>query len=218
MTGPRVVDLSHPIEDGMAGYPGLPGPRVVPHLTHEDSRGRYAEGTEFTITRYEFVGNVGTYVDAPFHRYRDGIDISELPLERLVGREPLVLDASPTGREVVLDVDPAAVRGRAVLVRTGWDAAWATDAYWEPGPYLATATAEALAAAEPALVGVDFWNVDDTTGNARPVHSVLLAAGVPIVEHLCRLDQVATGARVSVVPLAVRGAGSFPVRAFAELP
>ena len=214
----RIVDLSHPIADGMAPYPGLPAPHVTPHLTHADSRGRYAEGTEFTITHYDFVGNVGTYIDAPYHRYRDGADVADLPLERLVGLEPVVLDLTGAAdRSLTVDVDPEAVRDRAVLLRTGWDAAWGGEAYWEPGPYVATATAEALAAAGPALVGVDFWNVDDTTGNARPVHTALLAAGVPIVEHLRSLDQVVDGARVSVVPLPVRGAGSFPVRAFAEL-
>ncbi|HSK27607.1 MAG TPA: cyclase family protein [Jiangellales bacterium] len=215
-----LVELSHPIEDGMPGYPGLPRPAIVPHLSHEESRAHYAAGTEFTITRLELVGNTATYLDSPFHRYRDGRDISELPLEALVGLPAVVLDGRVgPDRSTVVDAGSHDLRGRAVLVRTGWDRRWGRPDYWEPGPHLDLRTAEALVRAGAVLVGTDSWNVDDTARRDRPVHSTLLAAGVLVVEHLCHLDRVPEdGARFSAVPLAVAGAGTLPVRAWAEFP
>ena len=213
------VDLSHTIEHGMTTYPGLPGPLICDFLSREASRGRYAPGVEFHIGRIDMVGNTGTYLDSPFHRYADGKDLSALPLSSLAGLEAVVIRGPATGRAI----DRAAFAGRpiggkAVLVRTGWDVHWGTPAYLEGNPYLTAGAAAYLVAEGAALVGIDSLNIDDINDLERPVHSTLLAAEIPIVEHLCHLGQLPdAGLRFSAVPPKVAGFGTFPVRAFATL-
>lgn len=214
----ELVELSHRIHDGMQAYPGLPSPRVGLHLDHDSSRSNYDEGAEFAIGRLELVGNTGTYIDSPYHRFANQPDIAALPLRRLVDLPTVVLDArddAQSGRRLDLILDHGSLAGKAVLIRTDWDSLWGTDAYWEPGPYLGDVTIQQLAHHRPALVGVDFWNVDDPGNPARPAHTALLGEGIPIVEHLTNLGSLAEGARTFVVPLAVEGAPSMPVRAFA---
>ena len=105
-----------------------------------------------------------------------------------------------------------------MLVLTGWDRHWRTDAYFEGHPHLTEAAACRLRDDGAALVGIDSYNIDDVSGGARPVHSVLLGAGIPIVEHMTRLaDLPAEGFRFTAAPPKVRGMGSFPVRAHARL-
>ena len=213
------VDLSHTIEHGMTTYPGLPGPLICDFLSREASRGRYAPGVEFHIGRIDMVANTGTYLDSPFHRYADGKDLSALPLGSLAGLEAVVIRGGTTGRAI----DRAAFAGRpiggkAVLVRTGWDVHWRTPAYLEGNPYLTADAAAYLVAEGAALVGIDSLNIDDINDLERPVHSTLLAAEIPIVEHLCHLGQLPdAGFRFSAVPPKVAGFGTFPVRAFATL-
>jgi kynurenine formamidase len=212
----RHIDLSHVVEDGMTTYPGLPAPIVCDYLTRERSRGVYAPGTEFQIGVVTICANTGTYVDSPFHRYPDGIDLSELPLERLAGLEAVVVDS--TERAADADLFRAVdVAGRAVLVRTGWQRHWRTPAYTTGHPFLTGAAAEYLAGQGALLVGIDSLNIDDTVDGSRPVHSTLLAAGIPICEHLADLSELpAHGFRFSAVPVPVKGMGSFPVRAYAS--
>ena len=211
------VDLSHEVADGMATLPGLPAPRIEPHLDHETSRSHY-DGAEFFLGKIDSPTNIGTYLDAPFHRFVEREDLSQIPLERLVGLPGIVVDATQEpSRGLDLPLPPDA-QGAAVLIRSGWDARWGTEAYWEPGPFLAEPFADRLAQAGVALVGVDFWNVDDTTTRRRPVHTRLLGAGVLVVEHLCHLDEVPPrDFRFSAPVVRVRQGASFPVRAFAEL-
>jgi kynurenine formamidase len=215
----RLVDLSHPIEHGMITYPGLPGPVISDFLGREASRGHYAEGTTFHIARIRMVANTGTYVDAPFHRFAHGKDVGALALERLADVPGVVIEAGGKGRS--LDADLFAgqdLSGKAVLVRTGWDAHWRTPRYVEGHPHLTRAAAEHLAGAGPALVGIDSLNIDDTSDGVRPAHTLLLSAGIPIVEHLCNLkDLPASGFRFHCVPAPFVGLGSFPVRAYAVL-
>ncbi|MFC7328594.1 cyclase family protein [Marinactinospora rubrisoli] len=215
----QLVDLSHQIVAGMTTYPGLPGPVVEDHLSFDESRRTYAPGTEFRIGRVSMVANTGTYLDTPAHRYRDGSDLADLDLAKVADLDGVVLDAAERelGPEALDGVD---VTGRAVLIRTGWDRHWRTERYGSPDhPYLSEAGAKALVAAGAALVGIDSVNLDDTSpaaGGARPAHSALLAAGIPVVEHLCLLDRLPTaGFRFFAVPVKVRGLGTFPVRAFA---
>lgn len=212
------LDLSHTIVHGMTTYPGLPGPLICDFLSREASRARYAPGVEFQIGKIEMVANTGTYVDAPFHRYAGGKDLSQLPLESLSGLEGLVIRGTGT-RALGLDAFAGRdLRGRAVLVRTGWDVHWGTPTYLDGNPYLTAEAAEYLANAGAALVGIDSLNIDDTRDLARPVHSILLGAEIPIVEHLCQLGPLPeTGFRFSAVPAKVAGFGTWPVRAFATL-
>ena len=213
------IDLSHAVEDGMTTYPGLPVPIVCDYLTRERSRTIYAPGTEFQIGVITLCSNTGTYVDSPFHRYPDGIDLSELPLDRLAELDALVVDAGadgrPIGPEAFVGRD---VEGRAVLVRTGWHRHWRTPSYLSGHPFLTEAAALHLAEAGALLVGIDSLNIDDTRGAERPVHSTLLGAGIPICEHLADLAPLpADGFRFSAVPVKVKGMGTFPVRAYATI-
>ncbi len=202
----------------MTTYPGLPGPAVTEFLSREESRGRYAPGTTFQIARVEMVANTGTYVDAPFHRYADGADISRLPLSRLADLEGIVIDKGP-GRAFDPELfEGPELGGKAVLLRSGWDAHWREPDYGEGHPYVTRRAAQVLAAAGPALVGIDSVNIDDTDDGTRPAHTLLLQAGIPIVEHLCNLAQLpAEGFRFHCAPAPFRAVGSFPVRAYAVL-
>ena len=217
---PRLIDVSHTVGGGLATYPGLPAPVVCHFLSREAARAFYAEGTSFQIARVEMVANTGTYVETPFHRFADGADLAGLELWHLAGRPGIVVDTP-------LDDGPAieavAFHGvdlfeRAVLVRTGWDRHWSTPAYGEGHPFLTEAAARFLVEAGAALVGIDSLNIDDTTDPQRPVHTVLLGAGIPICEHLCNLSELPSwGFRFHAVPVKVEGMGTFPVRAYAEL-
>jgi len=215
----RLIDLSHPIEHGMVTYPGLPGPVISDFMGRAASRGHYAEGTTFHIARVRMVGNTGTYLDAPFHRFAEGRDVAGLPLESMADLAGVVVDASAKdrgiGAERFAGVDLA---GKAVLIRTGWDKHWRTPRYAEGHPFLTRDAAEHLAGAGPALVGIDSLNIDDASDGVRPAHTLLLGAGIPIVEHLCNLKALpAAGFRFHCVPAPFEGLGSFPVRAYAVL-
>jgi kynurenine formamidase len=215
----QLIDLSHTVEHGMITYKGLPAPIVCDYLTRAESRARYAPGTEFHIGRIDMVANTGTYVDSPFHRYADGKDLSELALESLANLPCVVVRATNRAARAI-DLAPPGqdLRGAAVLFHTGWDAHWRTDQYFENHPYLTGGLAERLVAAGVALVGIDSFNIDCTDDGHRPVHSTLLGAGIPIVEHLRGLDGLPDrGARFYAVPVKVKGMGTFPVRAFARV-
>jgi arylformamidase len=221
----RVVDLSHPIRAGLITYPGLPAPVIEPHLTRADSRQKYPPGTEFAMDVITMIGNTGTYLDSPFHRYADGRDLAGLDLESLVGLRAEVFhlteDWSPERRGIGPDaLAGREVRGAAVLLHTGWDRHFGTPAYGSGAPFLTADGANYLVDAGATLVGIDSLNIDDTeSGGERPAHTVLLGAGVHVVEHLTRVGDVPeTGARFTAAPPAVEGFGTFPVRAFAELP
>lgn len=215
MTG-RFVDISRSLQDGMDTYPGLPRPTITLHRNHATHAGDERHAPGFAIGHLEFVGNVGTYLDSPYHLDPEGHDVSQIPLDRLVDLPTTIVDVDPAG-DARIDAVPTDGRlaGRAVLFRTGWDRRWGTPAYWEPAPFLTRAAADRLVAAGPALVGIDTWNIDDVRDLSRPAHQGLLGAGIPIVEHLCHLGLVDHDQRTSFVPLAVVGAPSIPVRAFA---
>jgi kynurenine formamidase len=212
-----IVDLSHPIEDGMITYTGLPGPKITDHLSREASRGHYAEGTTFQIGRIEMVANTGTYIDAPFHRYAGGRDLSQFDLESIANLNGLVFQADLGTRAITPDLfKDRDLTGKAALVHTGWDRHWSTGQYFEEHPFLTRESAEYLKSSGAELVGIDSLNIDDNTDGARPAHTVLLGAEIPIVEHMCNLDSLPeTGFKFFAVPAPVKGMGSFPVRAFA---
>jgi kynurenine formamidase len=218
VTRPRLIDLSHAVESGMITYRGLPAPLVCDFLSREESRGHYAAGTEFHIGKIEMVANTGTYLDAPFHRYADGKDLSELPLDKIANLDSVVVRWDKT-RDRALGKAAFAglsVAGKAVLVHTGWSRHWRTDQYFEGHPFLTKDAAEWLREHGAALVGIDSLNIDDTADLTRPVHSVLLAAEIPVVEHLRGLEELPDGpVRFSAVPVKVKAMGTFPVRAFA---
>lgn len=213
----RLIDVSHTVEHGMITYRGLPAPLICDYLSREDSRTLYREGTEFQIGKIEMVANTGTYLDSPFHRYADGVDLSELPLSSIADLEALVVRADDSaGRtlDAALFVDKE-ISGKAVLIHTGWDVHWRTERYFEGHPFLTGAAARHLAEGGVKLVGIDSLNIDDTADLSRPAHSILLGSNIPIVEHLCNLRELPDeGFKFFAVPTKVKGMGTFPVRAF----
>jgi arylformamidase len=216
----RLVELSHPVTDGMITYPGLPGPEIRDHLTRERSRSRYAPGTEFHIGRITLVANTGTYLDTPFHRFPDGADLTRMPLERVADLEGLVVRMVGAGTRAIdrPALVPHEVAGKAVLVHTGWDRHWGTERYADGHPFLTAEAAAWLAEGGAALVGIDSLNIDDIDDLSRPAHTRLLEAGIPIVEHLTGLAALPPeGFRFHAAPVAVTGMGTFPVRAYAVL-
>lgn len=212
-----IIDLSHEIAHGTITYPGLPGPDISDHLSREDSRERYESGYEFQIGRISMVSNTGTYLDTPFHRFRDGHDLAGLDLRRVVAVPGVLVDATAVKEAGIDLLDGVDVHGRAVLFHTGWAPRWGTDGYGDTNhPFVGVETAERLVEQGAAVVGIDSVNIDSIAVGTRPIHTTLLGAGIPIVEHLCRLDElVGREFRFTAAPPAVSGMGTFPVRAFA---
>ena len=215
----KFIELSHIIKDGMITYLGLPAPKIQDHLSREGSRQHYVDGTTFQIGKIEMVANTGTYIDAPFHRYQEGKDLSQLDLASVADLDGLVFHAPPNSRKITPDAfNGRDVKGKAVLIHTGWDRHWGTEPYFKDHPYLTRESAEYLKLGGAALVGVDSLNIDDNTDGTRPTHTILLGGGIPIVEHLCNLAALPDGGfKFFAVPAAVKGMGSFPVRAFAVI-
>lgn len=216
----KFIDLSHTIEDGLVTYRGLPAPIVCDFLSREESRKFYEPGTEFQIGKIQMISNTGTYLDTPFHRYADGDDLSAIGLERLIDLEGVIVRMPYSERMAITESDLSAVEvaGKAVLVNTGWSKFWNTERYYNDHPFLTEDAAKYLADAGARLVGIDSHNIDDSSGNRRPVHTTLLGAGVLIVEHMCNLNSIPNGAfRFTAVPPKFRGVGTFPVRAFAAV-
>jgi arylformamidase len=213
-----IIDLSHKLAPNMPAYPGLPIPKFHVFLAHGDAgkHAHYSPGTSFQIASYELGGNTGTYIDAPFHRHPDGPDLADLPLERLANLEGILISAPDDGPIEPAIVSGFPVRGKAVLIHTNWARRWESPVYFRSGPFLTAAACEHLVHAGAALVGIDCANIDNMQDPARPAHTILLAAGIPIVEHLRALDQLRDKAfRFFALPPAIQGGTSFPVRALA---
>jgi kynurenine formamidase len=218
---PRLIDVSHSVEAGLVTYPGLPAPTIRDHLSREESRSHYAEGTTFYIAHIEMVANTGTYVDSPFHRYVEGADLAALDLASLADVDGLVVDVSGQSKRAITASAFAGreLAGKAVLVRTDWARHWATPQYFGGHPFLTRDAVTLLRNAGARLVGIDSLNIDDTDDGERPAHTILLGAGIPIAEHLCNLEALpASGFRFHAVPVKFRGVGTFPVRAYAVVP
>jgi arylformamidase len=216
----RLVDLSHVIAEGMTTYRGFPGPQLCDFWTREESAAFYEDGSSFHIGRIAMIANTGTYLDAPFHRYAEGTDVAGLDLGQVAALAGLVVRQPwEDGLAVGLDrFEGLDVAGKAVLVHTGWDRHWRTDAYFDGHPFLTPEAAEWLADRKPALVGIDSYNIDDTRTKRRPVHSALLGGGVLICEHMTNLGALPDdGFAFTAAPPKIEGMGTFPVRAFALL-
>jgi arylformamidase len=217
----RLVDLSQTLVPGQETYSWLPAPKMTEFLSRKASRSRYAPGTEFLIHQIELIGNSGTYLDSPFHRHADGLDLAELPLERLAHLPGVVVDArvfreQEMGPALLRVYSADELRGCAVLFTTGWDQYWGTEAYPSGAPFIGESLASVLEERGVALVGIDALNVDDAGNPARPAHTILLGAGIPIVENLRQLDQLPEkGFRFTAAPVRIAEGSAFPVRAFA---
>lgn len=218
--GKKMFDLSHTIENGLVTYKGLPAPIICDFLSREDSKKRYAEGTEFQIGKIEMVANTGTYIDFPFHRYAHGKDLSEIGLESVTDLDAIVIRIpfSETLEITEEHFKKFDIKNKAVLIHTGWDSNWNMERYYDNHPYLTEGAATYLRDNHVTLVGIDSHNIDSTTGNTRPVHSILLGAEILIVEHLCNLSSLPKeGFTFSAIPPKFKGVGTFPVRAMAKL-
>jgi kynurenine formamidase len=221
MSSHDLIDLSHTVEDGLITYKGLPAPVICDYLSREASHKIYNGQAEFQIGKIEMVANTGTYIDSPFHRFPDGHDLSQLRLEQLAGLESVLVRIPPDHGRGIDETCFAGldVYGKAVLVHTGWSRHWKTDQYFEGHPFLTEGAARALKEGGAVLVGVDTYNIDDTADMRRPVHTTLLGADIPIVEHMCDLEAIPEGSQFKffAVPVKVKDFGTFPVRAFAML-
>lgn len=218
MKNKKFIDLSHTIFNGLVTYKGLPAPLICDYMSREQSKANYEDGTTFQIGKIEMVTNTGTYIDCPFHRFENGRDLSEVDLEQFADLEAITIDArhvSAIGREFFTGRE---IRNKAVLVFTDWARQWNTAEYFEEHPYLTAEAAEYLKECQVKLVGIDSHNIDDTRVRSRPVHTTLLGAEILIVEHLCNLGKLPEhGYRFNAVPPKFKGAGTFPVRAYATL-
>ncbi|MGG6230462.1 cyclase family protein [Tenacibaculum sp. SDUM215027] len=215
-----LIDLSHTIEDGLVTYKGLPAPVICDYLSREESKQLYEKGTEFQIGKIEMVSNTGTYVDSPFHRFKNGKDLSEIGLESFSNLDSIVIKVPYSETKEITEehLKNYEIRNRAVLIHTGWDEHWNTEQYFEDNPYLTESAARYLKDCAVKLVGIDSLNIDNTKGKSRPVHSTLLGAEILIVEHLCNLSLLPKeGFVFSAIPPKFKGVGTFPVRAFAKL-
>ena len=216
----KIVDLSHTIENGLITYKGLPAPVICDYLSREESRKVYEEGTEFQIGKIEMVGNTGTYIDCPFHRYEHGKDFAALPAQLFTDIDGIKINV-PYQRQKAIDASFFAnlvLKNKAVLVHTEWSEHWRTDVYFENHPYLTEDAAIFLRDLGVRLVGIDSHNIDDTAKKSRPVHSTLLAQEIFIVEHLCNLNQIpSNGFSFTALPPKLKGIGTFPVRAIARI-
>jgi len=217
--GRMLIDLSHTVENGMITYKGFPAPVICDYLSREESRSHYSGGTEFHIGKIEMIANTGTYVDSPFHRFADGIDLAELPLTSLADLEGIVVRARNLRHAISAKAFSGMdVKGKAVLVHTDWARHWGTDQYFENHVFLTKDAAEFLTEKGAAFVGVDTYNIDDTNDGLRPVHTTLLGNRIPICEHMCGLNELPDkGFRFHAVPVKVKAMGTFPVRAYAVL-
>ncbi|MFT4759544.1 MAG: arylformamidase [Paraglaciecola sp.] len=216
----KKIDLSHTIEDGMITYKGLPAPLICDYMSRVASRQVFSHGTEFQIGKIEMVANTGTYIDAPFHRFTDGKDLSELSLDKLVHLEAVLIDVRDVGKK---GIDRSLFEGKdlknkAVLVQTNWSKHWQTDQYFENHPFLTAAAAQFLKDAGVTLVGIDSHNIDDIEDLKRPTHTILLGADIPIVEHMTNLDSIGQEEfYFTALPPKIKGFGTFPVRAVAMI-
>jgi kynurenine formamidase len=201
----RYVEVSHAIEAGMKTYPGLPEPSVEVLLDYSASRERYQGKAEFLIASLHLCGNTGTYVDSPRHRFREGADLAEIPLESVAHVPVVRIDArAHSGRGVGADVFRGlTLAGRAVLVNTDWSRHWRSERYFEWNPFLTVAACELLVASGVRFVGIDSLNIDDVGNLSRPTHALLLGAGIPVCEHMTNLEQLAPeGGHIHAVPIA----------------
>lgn len=216
---PEIIELSQTVRHGEVTYPGLPAPEICDFWTREESAKNYQDEESFQIGKITMVANTGTYLDAPFHRYEDGPDLAAIKPESFAELAGICIKAGSSvkaiGREYFEGLD---LTGKAVLVCTGWDKHWATEQYAKDSPYLTAGAAEFLIQQKVKLVGIDSINIDDIGINKRPVHSLLLAEGILIIEHMTKLNKLpSAGFTFHAAPAPVEGMGTFPVRAYAVL-
>lgn len=215
----RYVDLSHTIFNGLQTYKGLPAPLICDYLSREASREHYEEGTTFSIGRVDMVGNTGTYMDCPFHRYEDGKDFTQFFLSDLADLPGVKVSVPFTETKAIRrqHLEDLELVGKAVLIETGWSKHWNTEQYYVDHPFLSIDAAEYLRTNKVKLVGIDSYNIDDTRSNARPVHSILLGKNILIVEHMCQLHLTpGSDFYFTAIPPKIKAMGSFPVRAFVK--
>jgi arylformamidase len=211
----RVVDLTHPYDDGMPVFPGLPAPSFEPIATVE------ADG--YAMTRYSMLNHIGTHVDAPAHQIAGGDTLDEIGLERLV-TEAVTIDVSrrsPHGAIPLVELEPELDKVRAgdiVMMFSNNARNYGSDAYWTGWSYPDAAAAAALVERGISAIGFDGPSADPVDSTTFDLHRIWLGAGRMILENVANLDQLPERARVVVGPMKVARANGAPVRIFALIP
>ena len=208
----KIVDLTWPMEHGMAVYPGDPSPKLRAMF--------FLEREGFRESWLGFNSHTGTHVDAPAHVLAEGATLDSLPLERFCGRAAVL---HCPNRTVLTMEDLAPIRAAAdeavvLLVDTGWSSKWATpDDCWDY-PVLGEDLADYLIASGKRGIGLDGPSADPREDPDLTIHRKLLGAGVLLFENLRNLDQLGQGpVFFAALPLDYVKADGAPVRAAAFL-
>lgn len=201
-----IVDLTHALRAGTAGYPGDPGFGIRRAHDHDEQGYRVAE--------FSAGSHVGTHIDVPLHVFPEGADVVGVGLDALVGPATVIdLGELPPFAEIGPEHVGDVGAGARVLLKTGWARHFGTDAYHDAFPQITPALADHLAERGIALLGLEQPSVHHTDGLA--IHHRLLGAGVLIVEGMRLTELDAAEIDLVCLPLPIHGADGSPVRAIA---
>jgi arylformamidase len=196
----KIHDLTRTISQDMPVYPGDPQPKFDPHATIKDNNAN--------ITRITVGSHTGTHVDAPWHFLQEGDSIDIEPLDKFIG-EAIIIDASGKNSITAENFSGYDIRSNdIILIYTG------TGDRRTDFAYLDISAAEWMVEHEIKCVGIDTASVEEYGKKDAPVHKMLLARNVGIIENLANLKQFA-GSRMFFVclPLPLKGIDGSPARA-----
>jgi arylformamidase len=237
----KIVDLTLPVETGMAGIPKIAfyekNPVKVEAVTvvNEDQRAALArEGVDVRAdaqavnsmnTVFTLNSHVGTHIDAARHFYADGASIDRTPLDRLLLREAVVIDVShlPPGTGVTArDLEATGIRpqaGQVAVIKTLWtDRAWGKPEFWDNTIHLEPSVGEWVERCGVAAVAMDcfpekpFWLKQLTPDERGANHKRWLKAGIPMIQMLTNLGDIAPRFKIIALPLRLKGMDGSPAR------
>jgi kynurenine formamidase len=237
----RIVDLTLPVTSNMAGIPKIAFYEQYPTriqavtVVNEDQRAMLvAEGVDClpnapAISSMNTVitlnTHIGTHIDAPRHFYGDGASVSDIPLDRIVMREALVLDVShkAAGEGVTGDdLERTGVRpgpGQIAVIKTSWtDRAFGKPEFWNNTIHLEPSVGEWVERQGVSAVAMDcfpekpFWLMTLTPAERGANHKRWLKAGIPMIQMLTRLDRIAPKFTLVALPLNLQGTDGAPTR------
>lgn len=209
----RIVDLTHPLWDEMAVYPGLPQPTFRAIARVEDDG--------YAMSEYHLLNHIGTHIDAPAHQIAGGATLDEIPLERLV-TDAVTIDVSTRepgaiARDELAPLAEDVRDGDFVFLFSDNARNYGSEAYWTGWSYPDADAAALLIDRGVSGIGFDGPSADPVDTKTFELHRVWLGAGRLILENLTNLDQLPRRASVVVAPMKVQDANGAPSRVFALL-